>query len=137
VTDFRVTHLIVREADIGAAGFDQGVGIGMPKGIHHRGLGRPDGVMAVVVAVAPSIQDAEHNRRNRSVLGGLRRTCCGPRVVRARFGGRYGCHPIKPRLSLHDQMDPTYLLPCAEPVLSMVASAFGYTMGSHAHRAPF
>jgi len=55
--------------------------------------------------------------------------------VRARFGGRYDCHPIKPRLSLHDQIGPTYLLPCPKPVLSMVASAFGYTGDSHYHRA--
>ena len=69
VTDFGVAHLIVGQADIGSAGFDQGVGVGMPEGIHHRGLGSPDGVMNVVVPVAPSVQDAEHNRCNCTLLG--------------------------------------------------------------------
>jgi len=48
----------------GAAGLDQRVGIGMPKRIHHWGLGGPDGVVGFVVAVAPSIEDAKHNGRN-------------------------------------------------------------------------
>jgi hypothetical protein len=40
----------------------------MPEGIHHRGVGSPDGVMSVVVAVAPTIKDAQHNRRNTAAL---------------------------------------------------------------------
>ena len=62
--NFGVAHLIVGQANIGAAGFNQGVGIGMPKGIHHWGLGGPNGVVGIVVAITPAIQDAQNNRSN-------------------------------------------------------------------------
>jgi len=53
--------LIVGQAHIRSTGLNQGVGVGMPEGIHHRGVGSPNGVVSVVVAVAPTIKDAQHN----------------------------------------------------------------------------
>jgi hypothetical protein len=41
----------------------------MPEGIHHRCLGGPDGVVGVVVAVSPAIEDAENNRGNGRPVG--------------------------------------------------------------------
>jgi hypothetical protein len=57
-----VPHLVIGEADIGSAGFNQGMGIGVPQGIHDRRIGRTDGVVGVVVAIAPAIEDAENDR---------------------------------------------------------------------------
>jgi hypothetical protein len=33
----------------------------MPEGIHHRGVCSPDRVVGVVVAIAPTIKDAQHH----------------------------------------------------------------------------
>jgi len=33
----------------------------MPKGIHHRCFGGPNGVVGILVAIAPAIEDAENN----------------------------------------------------------------------------
>ena len=45
VPDLGIAHLILGQADMGPAGFDQGVGVRMPEGIHHGRLGPADGVV--------------------------------------------------------------------------------------------
>ena len=57
-----VAHLVVRQANCGAAGFYQCVGIGVPEGIHHRCAGSTNGVAFRVLAVAPTIKNGEYNR---------------------------------------------------------------------------
>ena len=52
---------------MGATGLDQGVRIGMPEGFHHRGLALVDGVMGLIIPMAPAIQDRQNNRRYSSV----------------------------------------------------------------------
>ena len=42
-----ISHLPFRQAHRSAAGLDQGVGVGVPEGVHHRGFGGADGVVVV------------------------------------------------------------------------------------------
>ena len=52
-----VAHLAIRQANGPTTGFNQGVGIGMPKGIHDRCCRGTDGVMGFLMAVAPAIEN--------------------------------------------------------------------------------
>ena len=61
----RIAHLMIWQADSGAAGLNQGVGVGVPEGIHHRGAGSTYGVVIGFVAVTPAIQNGEYYRGHR------------------------------------------------------------------------
>ena len=61
VTDFRIAHLIVGQPDMGAAGLNQAMGIGVPEGVHDGRLGTANGVVDVGFAVTPSIKDGQHH----------------------------------------------------------------------------
>ena len=61
----RIAHLMIWQPDCGAAGLNQGVGIGVPEGIHHRGASSTNGVVIGFVAVAPAIQNGEYYRGHR------------------------------------------------------------------------
>ena len=69
VAHLGIAHLLVGQAHIGATGLDQGVGIGMPQGIHHRGFGVADGVVLLGRAIAPAIQDGQHHWRHGPFAG--------------------------------------------------------------------
>ena len=64
----RVAHLAIGQANGPTTGFNQGVGIGMPQGIHHRGGRGTDGVVGFVMAIAPTIKNGENSGSN---WGGL------------------------------------------------------------------
>ncbi|AII44349.1 hypothetical protein KR100_13430 [Synechococcus sp. KORDI-100] len=66
VSDLGVAHLLIRQTNVSAAGFDQGVGIGMPERIHHRRLSLKDGVVLSRITVAPAVEDGENDGRCRS-----------------------------------------------------------------------
>ena len=68
VAHLGVAHLAIGQANGPTTGFNQGVGIGMPKGIHYRGCRGTDGVMGFVVAIAPAIENGQNNGGNRGWL---------------------------------------------------------------------
>ena len=61
VANLGVAHLVVRQPYRRPARLDQGVWIGMPEGIHHRSVGRTNGIVFAVMAVAPAIQNGQHD----------------------------------------------------------------------------
>lgn len=68
----RIAHLAVRQTHLSAAGLNQGVGIGLPEGIHHRCAGRMDRVVTCVFPKAPAIKDGQHYRGDFAIAVRLR-----------------------------------------------------------------
>ena len=62
VTNLRISHLVCRQTDVGSAGFNQCVRIGMPKRIHDRSICSADGVVVGFIPVAPTIQNRQDDR---------------------------------------------------------------------------
>ena len=62
VAHFRVAHLLIGQTHMGATGLNQGVWIGMPKGIHHRSAALLDCVVLACVPVTPAIKNGENDR---------------------------------------------------------------------------
>lgn len=61
VAHFRVAHLAVGQAHIAAARLDEGVGVGLPERIHHRGAGGADRIVIAGFAVSPAIENGQHH----------------------------------------------------------------------------
>src|SRR6266568_7353819 len=59
VSDFAVTHLIVRQADILAAGMNQRIGILAQQAVVNRLAGKSDGIGFSFGTVAPAVEDDE------------------------------------------------------------------------------
>ena len=64
VAHLRVAHLLIGEAHMGATGLNQGVWIGMPQGIHHRGAALLNRVVLACVPITPTIKNGENDRCN-------------------------------------------------------------------------
>ena len=61
VANFGVTHLPVGQSHMGATGLNQGVGIGVPEGIHDRcGCGM-DGVVLLLRRVSPAVKHRQYH----------------------------------------------------------------------------
>ena len=67
VTDFRVTHLTVRQTHFQAGCVNQSVGTFRPQRIHDRGFSVENGVILLIFTVAIAIQNHQYHRffRNR------------------------------------------------------------------------
>ena len=76
-----IAHLVVGQANGSAAGLNQGVGIRMPEGIHHRSGGIADGVMVDFVAIAPAIEDCKHHWGHRGWISQRRKLGSGPQTI--------------------------------------------------------
>ena len=56
-----IAHLALGQPHMGATGLDQGVGIGMPEGIHHRRICGANGVVLSLWLVSPAIEDCQYH----------------------------------------------------------------------------
>ena len=90
---FRISHLIVGKSDSGAAGLNQGMGVSMPEGIHHRRAGHADRVVIRFGPVSPAVKDGEDDRCDGSVQS-PDRTWPGVMSRGCGTGGWNSCHPI-------------------------------------------
>ncbi|MNC47129.1 hypothetical protein D3C75_961740 [compost metagenome] len=61
VTDFRVTHLAIRQADIQTGSGNQGMGLLLPQTVHDRRFGVQDRVVLLLFPVAVTVQDHQYH----------------------------------------------------------------------------
>ena len=124
VADLRVAHLVVGQTHGAAAGFDQGVGVGMPEGVHHRCAGCTNGVVLALRGVAPAIENGQNHGRDRSRLpeGGS-----GFRGYGGKLLGGNSCHPSDLAALLQRLQNPTYSADVRQTRLVLAGSAFGHT----------
>ncbi|EHM02537.1 hypothetical protein HMPREF9946_00953 [Acetobacteraceae bacterium AT-5844] len=61
MADLRIAHLPIRQADIMAAGVQEGTRPGGPEAVEARGIGLAHGIVRFFLPPAPAIEDNEHD----------------------------------------------------------------------------
>ena len=61
MADLGIAHLVVGQADIGARGGEQAMGTARHETVPDRGMGLGDGVVLHRLAIAPAVEDAQHD----------------------------------------------------------------------------